>query len=321
MQGTVALLHSQDLWPDVCVVVLQAGAAAVDGAELCEPAKLRAATAPVALLLIQIVALLAVMNVGPDMRACFCSCAYCRVLLQQLMVLDFISLRTLQQLSRLPPQQLDQLDAWLADDLAAYLAAAAAAAAAVNSCTSSQPQQQQQQAGGRTQHPGSPDTHMPGTAVTAGSSIGSSSKGINAVGQMPEQLMTQWARHCNSWSIADASRWTVPPSRVVRELLHNSRLSWDAAAGRYVWHHGPPDAELQGPCRSSSSSSSSSGERAAQLQSRRHARNQGRLLLNVAAYMPPPPQAQQQQQQGGLPMGAAAAADPQLLCGGAVEFK
>jgi hypothetical protein len=79
--------------------------------------------------------------------------SYCRVLLQQLLVLDFVSLRTLQQLPHLPPQQLDHLDTWLADDLAAYLAAAAAA---VDSCTSSQSQQQQQQACGRTQHPGSP---------------------------------------------------------------------------------------------------------------------------------------------------------------------
>jgi hypothetical protein len=198
--------------------------------------------------------------------------------LEQFMVLDFVSHRTLQQLPHLPPHKLTTLDTWLAEDLQAYQAASAAAAA-----------------GG-----GGGGGGNASTGLSSGSNLSSSSRG-GVEGSRP---VTSWAQMCGGWQTADPTSWRMPPSKVIQELITEKRLVWvphgtataaadggagssgaNAAAaaaaaaptGFYQWQQGPVAAWL-------STCTATKQSRAEELQQKQHPRNQAKLLLNLAAY-------------------------------------
>jgi hypothetical protein len=150
------------------------------------------------------------------------------------MVLDFISMRTLQQLPHLPPHQLTQLDTWLAEDLRGYLAAAAAAAAAgggaaaadAAGCNTAGMMEHAPKAPLAGSSSGSAAMRLdfnnahsaprPGSGSNAGSS-GSSDAAAN---------VTSWAHACGCWQVPDPSQWRLPPSRELQDLIREGRLMW-----------------------------------------------------------------------------------------------
>jgi len=251
-----------------------------------------------------------------------------RNVLEQYQVLNFVSSRTLQQLPHLPPHQLKDLDTWLVEDLAEYQARArAAAAAAAEAC-------------GRVRPP-----HSPAPDTSCGPPSSSSSSG-RASGIGPEGVVTSWAHSCGAWEAPDPSRWKLPPSAVLEELISQQRLIWKplgtaapppppaaaaaaAAAGSgwstahsgvYEWQAGPVDAFLAG-------SKEDKQARAEVLQQREHPRNQARLLLKLQPVVGPCSSTHSSSgaaaaTQGGPQYGRSAGQpQQQWVCGGCVEWK